>query len=154
MHCKRLSLSNFPLSFSRITKPRLSGVDRKRDMVLLGIFKARANSVSATGVSVRIDWTSLQRASSMMDSCSPLRHQLIVLRRNVPDRARLTNKDRWFFIQLYRWFPSILQLVTVVQSETLVRWHRAGFRLYWRWKSGLRGGRPQIETDLRALIGR
>jgi transposase InsO family protein len=53
---------------------------------------------------------------------------------------------------LYRWFPSILQVVTVVQPETLVRWHRAGFRLYWRWKSGLRGGRPQIETDLRALI--
>jgi hypothetical protein len=45
-----LSLSNFPLSFSRITKPRLFGVDRKRDMVLLGIFKARANSVSATGI--------------------------------------------------------------------------------------------------------
>jgi transposase InsO family protein len=77
---------------------------------------------------------------------------LIVLRRKVPGRVRLTNNDRWFFIQLYRWFPSILQLVTVVQPETLVRWHRAGFRLYWRWKSGLRGGRPQIETDLRALI--
>jgi hypothetical protein len=81
-----------------------------------------------------------------------LGHQLIVLRRKVPGRVRLTNNDRWFFIQLYRWFPSILQLVTVVQPETLVRWHRAGFRLYWRWKSGLRGGRPQIETDLRALI--
>jgi hypothetical protein len=81
-----------------------------------------------------------------------LRHQLIVLRRKVPGRVRLTNNDRWFFIQLYRWFPSILPLVTVVQPETLVRWHRAGFRLYWRWKSGLRGGRPQIETDLRALI--
>ena len=58
-----------------------------------------------------------------------LRHQLIVLRRKVPGRVRLTNNDRWFFIQLYRWFPSILQLVTVVQPETLVRWHRAGFRL-------------------------
>jgi hypothetical protein len=81
-----------------------------------------------------------------------LRHQLIVLRRKVRGRVRLTNNDRWFFIQLYRWFPSILQLVTVVQPETLVRWHRAGFRLCWRWKSGLRGGRPQIETDLRALI--
>jgi transposase InsO family protein len=81
-----------------------------------------------------------------------LRHQLIVLRRKVRGRVRLTNNDRWFFIQLYRWFPSILQLVTVVQPETLVRWHRAGFRYYWRWKSRPRGGRPQIETDLRALI--
>jgi len=81
-----------------------------------------------------------------------LRHQLIVLRRKVQGRIRLRNNDRWFFIQLYRWFPSILQVVTIVQPETLVRWHRAGFRYYWRWKSRPRGGRPQIETDLRALI--
>ena len=57
-------------------------------------------------------------------------------------------------IQLYRWFPSILKVVTIIQPETLVRWHRAGFRRYWRWKSRSRGGRPQIETDLRALIRR
>jgi transposase InsO family protein len=81
-----------------------------------------------------------------------LRHQLIVLRRKVQGRVRLTNNDRWFFIQLYRWFPSILKVLTIVQPETLVRWHRAGFRRYWRWKSRPRGGRPQIETDLRALI--
>ena len=83
-----------------------------------------------------------------------LRHQLIVLRRKVQGRARLTNNDRWFFIQLYRWFPSILNVLTVVRPETLVRWRRAGFRYYWRWKSCSRGGRPQIETDLRALIRR
>ncbi|MGA7535584.1 MAG: hypothetical protein WBW27_27275, partial [Pseudolabrys sp.] len=69
-------------------------------------------------------------------------------------RVRLTNSDRWFLIQLYRWFPSILQVVTIVQPETLVRWHRAGFRCYWRWKSRLRGGRPQISAELRALIRR
>jgi len=71
-----------------------------------------------------------------------LRHQL------------LTKSDRWFFVQLYRWFPSTLLVLTIIQPETLVRWHRAGFRCYWRWKSRARGGRPQIETDLRALIGR
>ena len=43
-------------------------------------------------------------------------------------RVRLTNNDRWFLIQLYRWFPSTLQVLTIVQPETLVRWHRAGFR--------------------------
>ena len=64
-----------------------------------------------------------------------LRHQLIVLRRRVRGRARLTNNDRWFLVQLYRWFPSILTAVTIVRPETLVRWHRAGFRRYWRWKS-------------------
>jgi hypothetical protein len=83
-----------------------------------------------------------------------LRHQLIVLRRKVRGRARLTNNDRWFLIQLYRWFPSILQVVAIVQPQTLVRWHRAGFRRYWRWKSRSLGGRPQIESDLRALIRR
>jgi transposase InsO family protein len=83
-----------------------------------------------------------------------LRHQLMVLQRKVRGRVRLTNNDRWFFIQLYRWFPSILQVVTIVQPEALVRWHRAGFRCYWRWKSRLRGGRPQIEAELHALIRR
>jgi Integrase core domain len=83
-----------------------------------------------------------------------LRHQLIVLRRRLHGRVRFTNHDRWFLIQLYRWFPSILQVLTVIRPETLVRWHRAGFRCYWRWKSLGRGGRPQIETELRALIRR
>jgi transposase InsO family protein len=83
-----------------------------------------------------------------------LRHQLIVLRRKVRGRVQLTNNDRWFLVQLYRWFPSIIQILTIIQPETLVRWHRAGFRRYWRWKSRKRGGRPQIETDLRILIRR
>src|SRR5467141_1558885 len=81
-----------------------------------------------------------------------LRHQLNVVRRRLPGRVRLTNHDRWFFIQLYRWFPSILQVLTIIRPETLVRWHRAGFRSYWRWKSRPQGGRPQIDTELRALI--
>jgi hypothetical protein len=64
-----------------------------------------------------------------------LRHQVNVLRRKVQGRILLTNSDRWFFVQLYRWFPSILQVLTVVRPETLVHWHRAGFRCYWRCKS-------------------
>src|SRR6266704_1602156 len=83
-----------------------------------------------------------------------LRHQLIVLRRKVKGRAHLTNNDRWFFILMYRWFPSILEVLVIIRPETLVHWHRAGFRRYWRWKSRSQGGRPQIETDLRALIRR
>src|SRR6202011_3732992 len=83
-----------------------------------------------------------------------LRHQLNVVRRRLPGRVRLTNHDRWFFIQLYRWFPSILQVLTIIRPETLVRWHRAGFRCYWRWKSSPQGGRPQIDTELRVLIRR
>ena len=83
-----------------------------------------------------------------------LRHQLIILRRRLHGRVRLTNHDRWFFIQLYRWFPAILRVLMIMRPETLVRWHRAGFRRYWRWKSRRRGGRPPVETELRALIRR
>src|SRR5277367_4538432 len=81
-----------------------------------------------------------------------LRHQLNVVRRSLPGRVRLTNHDRWFLIQLYRWFPSILKVLTIIRPETLVRWHRTGFRCYWRWKSRPQGGRPLIHTELRALI--
>jgi transposase InsO family protein len=83
-----------------------------------------------------------------------LRHQVLVLRRQARGRIHLTNLDRLFLVQLYRWFPSILRVLAIVQPETVVRWHRAGFRRYWRWKSRWRGGRPAIEADLRALIRR
>src|ERR1700738_5288850 len=81
-----------------------------------------------------------------------LRHQLVVLRRKLKGPARLTNNDRCFFVQLYRWFPSVLPVLMIIRPEMLVRWHRAGFRRYWRWKSRRRGGRPPIEAELRALI--
>src|ERR1700726_89851 len=81
-----------------------------------------------------------------------LRHQVIVLRRKLKGRARLTNNDRWFFVQLDRWFPSIPSVLMIIRPETLVRWHRAGFRRYWRWKSCRREGRPPIDAELRALI--
>ena len=83
-----------------------------------------------------------------------LRHQLIVLRRKVRGRVRVTDNDRLFFVQLYRWFPSALKAIMIIRPETIIRWHRAGFRRYWRWKSRSPGGRPQIDTDLRALIRR
>src|ERR1700746_439936 len=83
-----------------------------------------------------------------------LRHQLIVLQRRVRGRVQLTNWDRLFLVQLYRWLPSVLRAITIIRPETLVRWHRAGFRRYWRWKSRSFGGRPQIDADLRALIRR
>src|SRR3982074_211762 len=83
-----------------------------------------------------------------------LRLQLTVLQRKVRGRVQLTNSDRLFLVQLYQWFPSVFKAITIIRPETLVRWHRAGFRRYWRWKSRSRGGRPQIDADLRALIRR
>jgi hypothetical protein len=90
--------------------------------------------------------------SSLVAENASLRHQIIVLRRKVKGRVPMTNGDRWFLVQLYRWFPSIVSSLVVIKPETLIRWHRAGFRLYWRWKSGSRGGRPRIDTEVRALI--
>ena len=62
-----------------------------------------------------------------------LRHQLIALQRKVRGRVEFWNGDRLFFILLYRLFPSILRAIMIIRPETLVRWHRAGFRRYWRW---------------------
>jgi transposase InsO family protein len=79
---------------------------------------------------------------------------LMVLRRQLGGRVHLTNLDRLFLVQLYHWFPSIQRVLAVIRPETVVRWHRAGFRCYWRWKSRSRGGRPQIGAELHALIRR
>src|SRR5215831_12559659 len=99
--------------------------------------------------------TSLFKSKSRLEAeNAALRRQLIVLRRKVRGRVQLTNGDRMFLVQLYRWFPSVLRAITIIRPETLVRWHRAGFRRYWRWKSRSLGGRPKIDADLRALIRR
>jgi hypothetical protein len=69
-------------------------------------------------------------------------------------RVQFTNSDRLFFIHLYRWCPSVLKAMVLVRPETLVRWHRAGLRRYWRRKSRSTAGRPPIHAELRALIWR
>ena len=81
-----------------------------------------------------------------------LRQQVIVLRRMMKGRIRLTNGDRLFFVWLYRLFPSVLSAIAIIRPETIVRWHRAGFRRYWRWKSRSVGGRPRVDAELRLLI--
>jgi hypothetical protein len=81
-----------------------------------------------------------------------LRHQLNVLRRRLPSKPKLAIADRLLFIWLYRLFPSVLSAVTIIQPDTIIRWHRSGFRLYWRWKSHSRGGRPKVSMEIRCLI--
>ena len=73
-----------------------------------------------------------------------LRHQLNLLRQRVPSTPKLTVADRLLSVWLYRLFPSVLNAVTIAQPETVIRWHRTGFRRYWRWKSRARGGRPKL----------
>ena len=83
-----------------------------------------------------------------------LRHQLNVLQQRAPRRLYLTWADRALFVWLYRGFPRILDAITILRPETIVRWHRKGFRAFWRWKSRPLGGRPQIDKELRDLIRR
>ena len=83
-----------------------------------------------------------------------LRQQVNVLRRRVPNRPALTNIDRLVFVWLYRWFPSTVNALAIIRPETIIRWHRVGFRAYWRWRSRNRVGRPKVSAELRALIGR
>jgi transposase InsO family protein len=83
-----------------------------------------------------------------------LRQQLIVLKRSAPARPRLRATDRLIFVCLYRLFPSLIDASIVFQPETLLRWHRRGFRLFWRWKSRRRVGRPALSADTRSLVRR
>ena len=84
-----------------------------------------------------------------------LRHQLNVLQQRTPRRRlRLRWADRALFILLYRRCPRILDAITIVRPETVVRWHRMGFAAYWRWKSRPLGGRPRISQEVRDLIQR
>src|SRR5947208_13694170 len=81
-----------------------------------------------------------------------LRHQLNVLRRKSPKRVALSSIDGLLCVSLYRMAPVVLDALKVIRPETLLRWHRAGFRAFWRWKSRPRGGRPSIPVDIRCLI--
>jgi hypothetical protein len=81
-----------------------------------------------------------------------LRHQLNVLRRKSPKRVALNSIDRLLLVGLYRLAPTVLDALKIVRPETLMCWHRAGFRAYWRWKSRPRGGRPKTSADIRRLI--
>ena len=81
-----------------------------------------------------------------------LRHQINVLRRKSPNRPALSNVDRLLFILLSQLVPSTLDALTVIKPATVIRWHRAGWNLFWRLKS--RPGRPPIPARIQALIRR
>ena len=83
-----------------------------------------------------------------------LRYQLNLALRQKPFRIRLRDSDRALLVWMVRLWPGLLDAVQVVQPETVVRWHRAGVRAFWRWKSRNRAGRPKIDRELRELIRR
>ena len=81
-----------------------------------------------------------------------LRQQINVLRRGVPRKLAFNPIDRLIFIGLYRLFPQTCRALAIVKPDTVIRWHRAGFRSYWRWKSRRRCGRPTVPLEIRRLI--
>jgi hypothetical protein len=83
-----------------------------------------------------------------------LRHQLSIALRRAPHRVHLRGCDRALLVWLTWFWPSLLGLSRVVQPETILRWHRAGFRAYWRWKSRGQPGRPKVSRELRELVRR
>jgi hypothetical protein len=83
-----------------------------------------------------------------------LRHQLNLALRKGPSRLRLRGSDRALLVCMVRLWPNLLGAAHVVQPETILRWHRAGFRAFWWWKSRKTVGQPKIDRELRELIRR
>jgi putative transposase len=81
-----------------------------------------------------------------------LRHQLQLLNQARPRRLRLATADRWLWAWLSRSLPSWRTALVIVKPETVIAWHRRGFRMFWRWKSRRRIGRPTMSADVRTLI--
>ncbi len=81
-----------------------------------------------------------------------LRQQINVLRRTAPRRLSFNCLDRLIFVWLYRLFPDVRDALAIVKPDTVIRWHRSGFRTYWRWKARSRGGRPKVAPEIRRLI--
>ena len=81
-----------------------------------------------------------------------LRDQLQVLQRSRPRRLRLATIDRWLWVVLSRVWTEWRAALVIVKPETVIAWHRRGFRLWWTWKSRHRTGRPALPADVRSLI--
>ena len=94
----------------------------------------------------------LQSRTELQLELLALRHQLYVLNQSRPRRLRLVTADRWLWTWLSRAWPAWRIALVIVKPETVIAWHRQGFRLFWTWKSRRRVGRPTVPTDVRELI--
>jgi hypothetical protein len=105
---------------------------------------------------LRILWSALTGLFRSRARLEPeilvLRQQINVLRRKSPKRFVFSNFDRLVLVGLYRLIPGTVDALAIVRPETVICWHRAGFRSFWRWKSRRRGGRPKVPLEIRRLI--
>ena len=90
--------------------------------------------------------------ASLEAEITALRHQLNILQRQSRKRPTFSVLDRLIFVSLFRIAPGMTDVLKIVEPETVIRWHRAGFRLFWRWKSRCHSGRPQVPLEMRQLI--
>src|SRR6267143_821407 len=101
-------------------------------------------------------WTALVRLfrtrASLVAEILVLRHQINIQRRHLPKRQTFRIMDRLIFAGLYRLAPTILNALAILKPETVMKWHRVGFRSFWRWKSRRCGGRPTVPPEIRKLI--
>jgi putative transposase len=95
--------------------------------------------------------SALRTRAELQSEIVALRHQLNVLHRNV-HRPKLRSADRWLWIVLTRIWRNWRSALVIVKPETVINWHRQGFRLYWAWKSRCRPGRPTVAVEIRRLI--
>jgi len=98
-----------------------------------------------------LPWTVRSRAALHLEVLA-LRHQLQVLQRTRPRRVRLATADRWLWVGLFHMWNGWRTALVIVKPETVIAWHRRGFRLLWTWKSRRRTGRPTVPLAVRALI--
>src|SRR6266849_527586 len=89
--------------------------------------------------------------ASLVAEILVLRHQINILRRHSPKRQTFSAMDRLIFAGLYRLAPTILNALAILKPETVMEWHRVGFRSFWRWKSRRHGGRPTVPPEIRKL---
>jgi len=97
-------------------------------------------------------WSCFQTRERLKAEIIVLRHQLNILRRHAPKRPRVSGSDRAIFVWLYRLFPRLADAIRIIRPATIVGWHRAGFRAWWRWKCRRRVGRPKAVFEIRSLI--
>ena len=100
-------------------------------LALVGLFRSRA---------------------SLLAEILVLRHQLNIQRRRLPKRHAFRATDRLIFAALYRFVPTVINALAIVRPKTVIKWHRNGFKSYWRWKSRRCGGRPVVPLEVRRLI--
>jgi hypothetical protein len=122
----------------------------------LGIFlddRRTGGMITILSALISMLWFRFRSRASLELELVGLRHQLIVLQRRRPRRLWLQSADGLLWVCLYRMWPRVLDALALAQPATVVKWHRRGFRIYWRWRSRS-PGRPKTSAEIQALIRR